>query len=357
MTKKHTYEKVKEDFEARGFELLSDTYVNARTKLKYICSCGNVSEMTYDNFMKGNTCKKCAAQRAGAKQVIPYQEVQKVFQDNGCVLLESSYVNCDTPMKYQCKCGEVSSITYYHMKNGSHCQTCGDKKIGDKHRLDFDTVRTEFEKRGCVLLETHYKDAKQKLRYTCTCGNESFISLDGLKAGKRCPGCLPERKVQSCLAKYGVEHYSQTEECKTKKRQTCLDKYGVEHTMHVPEIHEKQQLSAYKSKPYTLPSGKQVQLHGYEPTVLQQLLTKYNEDEIYINKGEMPKIMYTFGGKKRRYYPDFYIHKDNLILVVKSLYTYRKNIVRNMLKALATRRLGYNYEIHIVEPNKETIII
>lgn len=37
-----------------------------------------------------------------------------------------------------------------------------------------------------------------------------------------------EKVKQTCLQKYGVEHYSQTEEAKTKLKDLCLLKYGVE---------------------------------------------------------------------------------------------------------------------------------
>jgi len=47
----------------------------------------------------------------------------------------------------------------------------------------------------------------------------------------RVGGCgkyYEEQTKQTCLDKYGVEFYSQTEECKLKKINTCLEKYGVE---------------------------------------------------------------------------------------------------------------------------------
>lgn len=358
MVRKLTFEEVKIEFIKRGFKLLTDKYINSRTKMKYRCSCGNISEITFDNMKnKGHTCKKCASKRGGIKQSIPFKEVQKTFRDNGCELLETSYINCDTLLKYRCKCGNFSSITYYNIKNGSHCQACGNIKIGNKLRTKFLKVQKKFEKHGCKLLETEYKNTNTPLKYTCSCGNNSYITFSNLKSGHLCNQCIRERTRQTNLRKYGCINYTQTDECKERIKQTNLQKYGVEHVMHVPEIYEKQQMSAFKYKSFTMPSGKEVKLQGYEPVVLQKLLTKYNEDEITINKGEIPKIMYILNGRQHRYYPDFYIKKDNLIIEVKSLYTYRKNIVRNMLKILATRQLNFKTELHIVEPKIKTIIL
>lgn len=44
---------------------------------------------------------------------------------------------------------------------------------------------------------------------------------------------------ETCLEKYGVEHYDHTEEFKNRYKETCLEKYGVEHNFLIPECIEK----------------------------------------------------------------------------------------------------------------------
>ncbi len=60
---KFSYEYVKNYFEENGCELLSKEYINNLTKLKYICICGEKSEITLQNFKTGQRCKKCAIKR------------------------------------------------------------------------------------------------------------------------------------------------------------------------------------------------------------------------------------------------------------------------------------------------------
>jgi len=48
-----------------------------------------------------------------------------------------------------------------------------------------------------------------------------------------------EKRKQTCLEKYGVEHQTQSEEVKEKQKQTMLENWGVENAMQSEEIREK----------------------------------------------------------------------------------------------------------------------
>lgn len=63
-----------------------------------------------------------------------------------------------------------------------------------------------------------------------------------------------------------------------------------------------------------------------------------------IEKKDMPKIIYTgLDDKEHRYYPDFYIPKNNIIVEVKSDYTYKVDLEINIRKKESTKKLGFNY--------------
>lgn len=49
-------------------------------------------------------------------------------------------------------------------------------------------VRKYFKEQGCILLEKEYVNSKTRMRYTCSCGNESSINWENFKSGRRC-GC------------------------------------------------------------------------------------------------------------------------------------------------------------------------
>lgn len=57
--KKYTYQEVYNIFKLKNCELLSLEYINNSSLLKYICKCGNTSEINLSNFLKGTMCEEC----------------------------------------------------------------------------------------------------------------------------------------------------------------------------------------------------------------------------------------------------------------------------------------------------------
>ena len=54
--KKYTIEFVSSTFEKIGYTLLSTEYVNAKTKLEYICPEGHKHSMSWNNWQRGKRC-------------------------------------------------------------------------------------------------------------------------------------------------------------------------------------------------------------------------------------------------------------------------------------------------------------
>jgi 5-methylcytosine-specific restriction endonuclease McrA len=59
MSKKHTIKFIQEQFEKEGYTLLSDTYINNKQKLKYICPKGHNRYTRFDCWQRGARCQKC----------------------------------------------------------------------------------------------------------------------------------------------------------------------------------------------------------------------------------------------------------------------------------------------------------
>jgi len=176
----------------------------------------------------------------------------------------------------------------------------------------------------------------------------------------------------TCLERYGVDHYSKTDEYKKKFKETCLLRYdevhpfklsiflkkceqtwlnnwGVKHPAQSSQYQDKVQ-NGYRNSwhDYQLPSGNWIKLQGYEPKALDVLLKFLPETDIILRKLYMPVIWY-YGkdNKWHRYYPDIFIPKMNLIIEVKSEYTFNKYKEINLLKEKSTKNLGFNYEFWI----------
>jgi DNA-directed RNA polymerase subunit RPC12/RpoP len=106
-------------FESDGYNLLSDEYNNAYTKLDYECSNGHRHNITYTNWITGNRCPTCSGR---AKPTIEY--VIESFSNEGYELLSKEYKNAHVKLKYICSKGHGHSITWMDWRRNHRCPTC-----------------------------------------------------------------------------------------------------------------------------------------------------------------------------------------------------------------------------------------
>ena len=135
-------------------------------------------------------------------------------------------------------------------------------------------------------------------------------------------------------------------------KQTYKKRTGYDHPSQNPSIHEKQ--NNYKNKKHIMPSGEIRNIQGYEHFSLNILVEKYEETDILTHKG-VPIINYVFEEKERKYYPDIYIKSENLNIEVKSTWTYKKYLDKNLAKQQACLDQGYNFMFMIFD-NKGNLI-
>ena len=109
-------------------------------------------------------------------------------------------------------------------------------------------------------------------------------------------------------------------------------KYGYPSHNQCPIIHNKQQKSGLKSKNY-----KELRYQGsYELDFLERYYER-------LNIGKVEPIRYKHNDKYHYYHPDFYIPDYNLIVEIKSTYTYNYDLDRNQAKRDYSIRAGYNF--------------
>ena len=103
-----------------------------------------------------------------------------------------------------------------------------------------------------------------------------------------------------------------------------------------------------------MPSGKLVKIQGYEDKALDELLEHFTEEEITVGRGNVPSIAYiSKEGKKRIYFPDFFIEPMNTILEIKSEWTLQLSTCRLEEKAKAVIDKGYSFEVWVYDNKKE----
>lgn len=154
---------------------------------------------------------------------------------------------------------------------------------------------------------------------------------------------------------YGVRNAFQSAEIKEIIVETNIERYGHRCPMHNQEVFRKsQKANNFMRKEMILPSGKMHLFQGYENIAILDLLKIYSEEEIELDN--TPSVNYLYE-KSKNYFPDIYIPKHNLIIEVKSTYTYSQNIAQNLLKAKACIDAGYNFEFYVCSSKKVLMIV
>jgi hypothetical protein len=196
------YDYVKDYFENEGCTLLEEEYINNNTPLKYICVCGDINFITFSCFKEGQRCRKCGRKKMADTQRFKYDDVFKIFKENGCILLSTKYVGANELLDYICSCGNPSKISLSKLMNGRRCNECAKEKRRRHFQLSYEEVEEYFRNRGCILLDgNEYENNRTPLHFICSCGNPSVSSLWGFK---RSQGMCNQCALQS---RSGENHY------------------------------------------------------------------------------------------------------------------------------------------------------
>lgn len=231
------------------------------------------------------------------------------------------------------------------------CDVCGKIKI-----IPYWIHRNSMEKYG--YYSCHGKCSKNKNKQTCLekYGDENYNNRNLYKEtclekyGNENPMKKEDIKnqgLQTKKLKYGNENYNNRIKYKetnfkkygdenynnpNKNKETCLEKYGVEHHYQIEEIHEKQQISGFETNYY--------KNLFYRGTYELDFLEKYHSK---LNITKPPSIKYLIDNKNKVYHPDFYIPELNLIVEIKSDYTYNFDLNKNLVKQDACIQQNYNF--------------
>lgn len=152
---KLSHEEVSKCFKEQGCELLEE-YKNARTKMKYRCCCGNVSEIVFYSFKAGNRCRSCGNKKNAEKQTFLQKDAAEKFRKIGCELL-GTYVKASVPVEFKCHCGRVSTTLPNNVWRRGRCGECGiEARSGSGHYMWYDD-------RDAFKLLCSFKDRCHKL--------------------------------------------------------------------------------------------------------------------------------------------------------------------------------------------------
>ena len=248
-----------------------------------------------------------------------------------------------------------TSMENYGVSNPSQPDEIKQKKedtlmsnYGVKHNFCNGEIRDramETSKQRCV--ETHGVEHFQSTDKWKKKMKESLTEKYGVEAIGSIPG-VKEKREGTNMEKYGFSNVFQTEDVQEKREKSMIEQYGVVHPLQNAELCSKMLSSVFRKKEYIWKTGEISIVQGYEPIVLLELEEAgYKFDNIITDAELMPEIWYYFENKKKRYFPDFYIPSENLIIEVKSDYTLQADFERNQKKFEATKSLGFDFRLEV----------
>jgi hypothetical protein len=217
---------------------------------------------------------------------------------------------------------------------------CAKCSVGKRKGGHEEKIRKALEDAGCELISLN----NRQVIYICHCGEDSQNWDNNIL--RSCQGC------NDCTNPFNDP------EIQEKIKATILDKYGVTNIMHHAETFAKKLANSWRTKDYTLPSGKVIPTQGYENRCWDLLLHSRNESELCLEAKDIPTISYISPttGRPARYLPDGYIPSDNIILEVKSDWTYESihpwELSKNKAKFRATAKAGYELHLYVYGDRK-----
>lgn len=175
---KYDYDKVKEYIESKGCILLSEEYINNKTKLKIQCKCGSMFERCFQDFKNKNRyyCQICSNNKVGIDRI------KNEVEFYGNELISTRYDNAHTPLLIKCgTCGEIYETTWelFTKSKTKTCPSCAEKtrrlrnkKNKNGHYYTLHDLKQICESTGESKLLSKEYNPNIKLKLKCSCGNE-----------------------------------------------------------------------------------------------------------------------------------------------------------------------------------------
>ena len=165
---------------------------------------------------------------------------------------------------------------------------------------------------------------------------------------------VQEQMKRTCLERYGHEYHMQSAQSKEKIRKSFQSHYGVDHYHQTSESRRTWKSSDFKTKTVSF-NGVVFQCQGFEHHALDWMIRVKNIKPRHILQDHEADlaIWYRHRGRDRRYFPDFYLPKENRAVEVKSYWTlfgsHDSDTYRiNQKKRQATLAAGHVYSLIVI---------
>ena len=117
-----------------------------------------------------------------------------IASTRGRYCLSEEYVKAKTKLEWQYKMGHSWFATPNHIKNGTWCPTCSQKRVSDGQRHNITTAQKLATNNNGKGLSKEYKNARTNLLWQCEKGHTWKAVYDSVRRGTWCPTCNGQEK-------------------------------------------------------------------------------------------------------------------------------------------------------------------
>lgn len=181
--RKYSYDEILKDCDNKNRKLITTTeeYDKKSSKIIYECSCGEVITSDTMNSMKSIGCKYCKGKITKHPLQYTYEYVKKYIEDNGYILVDDFYINCDTSLNLVCPNGHTFEMDFYHFKKrNQRCHQCWKEQDHSRENsatwkggLVSEISRERKSKRYNLWRDSIYS----RDNYTCVCCHKRGVPI------------------------------------------------------------------------------------------------------------------------------------------------------------------------------------
>jgi len=225
------YERLRAVVAKRSGRILSDTYVNSRTKMRFRCARGHEWDAAPNSIMQGTWCKRCASIDSPAHEVARQRVSRRLSgaaRRRGGEMI-SPYRGSHALHRFRCAAGHVWSAKPESIDAGVWCPKCREQELLKRFRAK------AAEQRG-ALLSRRCRNGKERLLWRCEVGHRWRAPGGLVVQGIWCPYCrLPSRddigRMRAAARAHGGRCLSRTYiDSGTRLRWRCAEGHEWEAT-------------------------------------------------------------------------------------------------------------------------------
>ena len=209
-----------------------ETYIDAITPMKFICSIHGEFWQTPSNHKQGKGCYECGRLTTLKSIQINVDElvkrINKLNMDEKYIPILSTYKNISSKMKFICPVHGEFWQTAYLFLNGHYCPFCGVIRQGKKRAIPIEQIKIDFNVAHPNNFFTYdwstYKNSTTKMKIYCPiCENYFWQTPTKHKNGYGCCIC------KTSNAELKIEFYFKQNKIEYEKQKTFKDCKYIKH--------------------------------------------------------------------------------------------------------------------------------